>query len=149
MKTILPIVLLTAIFVFPFTLSHGQNPTVPVDSLKHDDEGIRTDSKSTTKNIFQSSVELESLLSPNLTSINFDDLIFSDDNSVAISSNRYTGVSFYYPGRQTFLTHFMRFSFPNSLITGNAVYNPNTGYDDIYSTGAGLSILQMSPPMLL
>lgn len=70
-----------------------------------------------------------------VTSINFDDIIFSDNNSIIISPNRYAGVSFYSPfiGNNTYLTWFRRVSPPNSLIVGYSVYNPQTGYNDIYS----------------
>ncbi len=42
-------------------------------------------------------IEVEDLFSPTVTFINFDDLIFNNDNSIAISPNRYAGVAFYSP----------------------------------------------------
>jgi hypothetical protein len=52
--------------------------------------------------------------------INFDDWIFSADNSVQIAPNRYSGVSFYapYSNTPTWLTHYNSYSTPNSLIVG-------------------------------
>jgi len=41
-----------------------------------------------------------------ITNINFDDIIFYDDNSIPIMPNRYAGVSFYHYGTTTWLTHF-------------------------------------------
>lgn len=52
--------------------------------------------------------------------INFDDLIFSANNSVQINPNRYSGVSFYSPYSDsiTWLTRFDSYSYPNSLDVG-------------------------------
>lgn len=62
---------------------------------------------------------------PSLTTINFDDIIFSNDNSIEISPNRYSGVSFYSLFASTWLTWNRRHSVPNSLIVGRLVPYPD------------------------
>lgn len=93
-----------------------------------------------------------------VTNINFDDIVFSVDNSIPIAPNRYAGVTFYAVGTQTWLTRFNSFSWPNSLIVGYTsvfdynIYSVNNlvidftvasrdvsfwwGADGTYSTGA-------------
>lgn len=66
-----------------------------------------------------------------LSSINFDDIIFSADNSIRISPNRYAGVSSSASSGDTWLTRFRSLSYPNSLIVG---YVGTFDYN-IYSVG--------------
>jgi hypothetical protein len=63
--------------------------------------------------------KIENALTPE-SFINFDDWIFSADNSVQINPNRYSGVSFYapYSNTPTWLTHLVNYSYPNALFVG-------------------------------
>lgn len=87
------------------------------------------------KNIFQSDLNIQSILEPSLNFINFDDIIFNNVNSIIISRNRYAGVSFYspYSNYNTYLTWYYRYSNPNSLVVGYEIYNPQTGGYDVHS----------------
>jgi hypothetical protein len=62
-----------------------------------------------------------------ITTINFDEISFPDDNSIMISPNRYANVSFYAAGTNTWLTHLRALSYPNSLIVGIVSQFPDPG----------------------
>lgn len=102
--------------------------------MEDNSENIKNDiSNKFAENISSNKFNLEKLVEPEANLINFDDLIFSDiDNSVVISPNRYAGVAFYSPNAQTWLTHFRRYSYPNSLIVGNMY----AGSYDIHSVSS-------------
>jgi hypothetical protein len=105
----------------PFAFS--QNPRVSGLPKADKTENISATDLKKRPNPFQKKSIFDEILAPNLTAINFDDIIFSDDNSIPISSNRYAGVNFYAPYVATWLTWNRRYSQPNSLIVGYVNYN--------------------------
>lgn len=102
----------------------SQNPVSPNKPVRDDTENITADDlQKTTKNLFQSDLGIKSLLEPSvITTINFDDLVFYDTNSITIQPNRYAGVSFYAQNTQTWLTWYFRYSPRNSLLVGYLPY---------------------------
>ena len=107
----------------------SQNPIS--SNTKDEAENITAaDLEKNTENLFQPEFGIKRLLEPSvLSTINFDDIIFNQTNSIAIQPNRYAGVSFYAQNTQTWLTYSFRYSNPNSLIVGYT----SPFYPDIFS----------------
>ncbi len=86
-KKLLWIFILAVYLTFCIQFAQGQHVRTDADDPPYDD----------TENLI-------------LSSIYFDDLIFSADNSILISPNRYAGVSFSASGADTWLTRFRSLS---------------------------------------
>ena len=76
-----------------------------------------------------------------VSTLNFEDIIFSVDNSIAISPNRYAGVTFSASGSQTWLTRLCSLSYPNSLIVG---YSGGFDYNIYYVASLVIDFSQAS-----
>ncbi len=136
MKNKLILLIALTFFLFDYSVLCQDTPVMPLDSVRDNTENLTSgDLRKLPKSIYQSNVNIDNILEPSLTQINFDEINFPDDNSITISPNRYANISFYSPfaGNNTYLTHVTSYSYPNSLIVGFTVYNPQTNFYDIYS----------------
>lgn len=131
MEIIPRILLLTTLVICVCTAGAGQYPVAPKDLRVENTENLPHPLPIFTKRLLTNE-----LLAPSVNYINFDDYVFSDDNTITISPNRYADVSIYspYSGNNTYLTTYFRWSWPNSLIVGYSVWNTQMGYYDIYSS---------------
>jgi hypothetical protein len=121
------LVFLTSFFSF---FAFAESPTTPALLPKDNIENISSSAlRKKQFSIFQSEFSIESLLEPEATSINFDDITFSR-NSLPIPSNRYANVSFYpsYYYDEIFLTNYYSYSYPNSLIVGSRYWHNASSY---------------------
>lgn len=117
---------------------YGQLPVAPENFTK--DETVKSSNEtvksSPSKNVLTQRLPSDAIFAPEIAYVNFDDLIFYDDNSVQIAPNRYPGLTFYspYSNSPTWLTSGYRYTVPNSLVAGTPVWNGQLGYNEIYSS---------------